>query len=100
MQLHRRAAQSFWTHVTCIRMLIGEHDDRVTDLHLGMPDFPIRTGQAHQLSCTKPALVKLDCRGSVADGEIRRYAVIFCRNWFDLLLRCTHNSLLSLRIDR
>src|SRR2546423_7252028 len=55
-----------------------------------MTDLPIRPRQAHQFNCTKPLLVKLDRRGRVVDRKIWRHPGILRRNWFDLLLRCTH----------
>src|SRR6478672_1358359 len=60
---------------------IREHDDRVTDLDLRMPDLAAML-EPQDLGCGERLLVPVDCVRRVLDGEVGRDAVIAFRNGF------------------
>src|SRR5262245_45816336 len=94
---------------TTVRILVGEHDARATDLDLSMTDVAPRAEHAHDFLRTERLLVELDRRGAAAHAQVRRDRVIALRDRrhlalsrlrFRLRLRFLHRGLRQLRLAR
>src|SRR5437588_5836 len=57
-------------------VLIGQHDDRITDLDFGVTHRTVRSRHAKQLGRAKRVLVELDRLRGAFDDEVRRSRVI------------------------
>src|SRR6266446_4540062 len=62
------------------RKLISEHDVRIADLDLSVPDLPIRLRKTHHFRRAKCFLVKLEGLGSVLNDQIGCRRVISLGN--------------------
>src|SRR5215510_1216100 len=90
----RRAADPAWTQRADLGMLVGEHDGRVADLDLGVPDSAARRGDADLLDGCERLLVEVDGLRRVVADQVRRRRVVAIGNRLDvahheLLLRST-----------
>src|SRR5262245_59150063 len=67
---HRRSAQSPRASIPHLRILVGQHDGRISDLDLSVANLPIRATHAHEFLGTKGFLVKLDGTGGILEHQI------------------------------
>src|SRR6266849_9670175 len=65
-----------------LRKFVGDHDRRIADLDLGMPDLPAGLGVTHQLRRSKRFLVKLDGARRVFDDQVRGRSMESVRDGF------------------
>src|SRR5262249_24862067 len=65
-------------------MLVGQHDDRVADLDLGVADLAVGPGHAHPLGRAEDAPVVVERPRRAVDDQVGRNAVKAVRNRFDL----------------
>ncbi len=65
-------------------MLVGQHDDGIADLDLGVPDPPVRGRDAHDLLGVEGALIEVDRAGGAVDDQVRGDRVIPGRDRLDL----------------
>src|SRR5215211_3192435 len=66
-----------------LRKRIRQHQLRIADLQLGVPDPAVGPGHAQHLLGAERLLVEVDRARGVVDGEIRREAVVALRNRID-----------------
>src|SRR5439155_18083097 len=66
-----------------LREPIGEHDSRIADRKLGVPDLPARGFGARELLRPKRPLVELDRLRRVVNGEVRAEGVVALGNRLD-----------------
>src|SRR5262249_56862439 len=100
---HRRAAVVLWPASLDVGMLVGEHDDRVADLDLGMSDSLVGGGNAHDLRGVEGALVEVDGARGPFDDQVRCRAVVAVwnrRHPWGLLGQCVLRSAWSLGSSR
>ena len=63
----------------------AHHDDRIADLHLGMPDGSIGHRHLFDYGGLKHGFKEVDQLGHPGHREIRSHRVITIRNWFDVV---------------
>src|SRR5437867_2912816 len=68
---HRRAAHGLGAAVFHVRELVGEHDQRVADLELGMADLAAGCAHAHALPRAEHGSIEVDRIARAIDGEVR-----------------------------
>ena len=76
----RRAAELPRSACAHLRVLIGQHDDRITDADLRMPDFSARPGYPHALGRGEDPLVEVERARRAVDDHVRRGVVISVRH--------------------
>src|ERR1700752_2652328 len=64
-----------------VRILLRQHDAGVADLDLGVHEPAVRAIDAHDLPRAERALVEVDRRGPILDGQGRGHGVIALGNW-------------------
>src|SRR5712691_7086258 len=79
---HWRSAERLRTLVAHLRVFIREHDRRIANLDLSVPNLAIRRRKAKQFLRAKRFLIKLDRVAGAANDQVGRGGVITVRNWF------------------
>src|SRR5262245_28353733 len=87
-----RAPVVLWASRVHLRRLVREHDVRVADLDLRVPDAPPGRGHPHDLDGPERAAVEIERARAIVDDEIRRGGVVSVRDRLHLL---GHGSLLN-----
>ena len=83
VRAHRRAPELLRRVRIVIRELVGEHDDRVADPDLGVPDLPIRRPVAEELGGAERLPVELEGALAPVDDQIGRDGVVPVGNLLD-----------------
>src|SRR5882724_1340164 len=76
-------------------ILVREHEARIANLQLGVPDLPVRTIHAHDYGGAEYILVIFDRSRSVLDDEVRSDGVVSLRNVMDF----AHDFLLDNEVE-
>jgi hypothetical protein len=69
---HRGPTERLRAAEAHLRELIGQHDRRIADFELGVPDPPVRLHQAHEFLAAERALVKVERLRCALDAQIGR----------------------------
>ncbi len=77
---HRSVAELLRADEIHVRNLVGEHDHRVADRHLGMPDLPVRPTHTHGLGCAEHRRIEVDRVRRAVDGQVRNHARVLIGN--------------------
>src|ERR1700720_1051527 len=99
MDTHGRPSQGLWTTHAHLREFIGQHDDGIADLKLGVADPAVGLRDAHPFGGRQSLLVEFDRLRRTLRVQVRRHRMVSFRNRFDChgsnLLRDIETSVTS-----